>query len=308
MLPPACIYPLTTMIQSLAVALVMLLSLSKNRLMSATTKDLYLLRHGQATHNPRAEVARANGCLFDDFLELMRQDDSLDSELTALGREQARSVFEKHGSNRHFRLIDLVVSSPLSRTMQTADLAVPLDQVTSNRVCYEDFREINGLLLNAQRKSLTDIRKTFPAWNLEHLEHEEDVLWTPELESNESCAERGYQGLQWVLGRPEEKILVCAHGGILSMVMAQHSMVQVVDGRKSSTITKNEDETKDVDVHPPRTAATRFENCELRRYRIQWGSSEGDEKRIVLTELDLDHEHIAGEEEEEEAKETMTSL
>jgi broad specificity phosphatase PhoE len=66
----------------------MLMSLSKNRLMSAATKDLYLLRHGQATHNPRAEAARAGGCSFDDFLELMRQDDSLDSELTALGRER----------------------------------------------------------------------------------------------------------------------------------------------------------------------------------------------------------------------------
>jgi broad specificity phosphatase PhoE len=299
------------MIHSLAVTtLVMLLSLSKNRVMSAAiTKDLYLLRHGQATHNPRAEAARAAGCSFDDFLELMRQDDSLDSELTALGREQARSVFEKHSSNRHFRLIDLVVSSPLSRTMQTADLAVPLDKVTSNRVCYEDFREINGLLLNAQRKSLTDIRKTFPAWNLEHLEHEEDILWTPELESNESCAERGYQGLQWVLGRPEQKILVCAHGGILSMVMAEHSMVQMIDGRKkSSTITSHDGETKDAETKAARTAATRFENCELRRYRIKWDSSEGGEKKIVLTELDLDHEHIAGEVEEEEAKDTMTCL
>lgn len=297
------------MFKSLAVTLVMLMSLSKNRAMSAATKDLYLLRHGQATHNPRAEAARAAGCSFDDFLELMRQDDSLDSELTALGRDQARTVYEKHSSNRHFRLIDLVVSSPLSRTMQTADLAVPLE-IASNRVCYEDFREINGWLLNAQRKSLTDIRKTFPAWNLEHLEHEEDILWTPELESNESCAERGYQGLQWVLGRPENKILVCAHGGILRQVMAEHSMVQVLDGRKSA-IANNDSETKDADpdADAPRTADARFDNCELRRYRIQWGSSdEGEEKRIVLTEVDLDHEHIATEEEEEEAKETVTSL
>jgi broad specificity phosphatase PhoE len=298
------------MIPSLAATLVMLMSLSKNRVMSAATKDLYLLRHGQATHNPRAEAARAAGCSFDNFLELMRQDDSLDSELTALGREQARTVFETHSGNRHFRRIDLVVSSPLSRTMQTADLAVPLE-IASNRVCVEDFREINGWLLNAQRKSLTDIRKTFPAWNLEHLEHEEDILWTPELESNESCAERGYQGLQWVLGRPEHKILVCAHGAILRYVMAEHSLVQVLDGRTSTAIKNNDSsETTDADgdANAPRTADARFDNCELRRYRIQWGSSEGDEKRIVLTEVDMDHEHVAVEEEEEEAKETMTSL
>jgi broad specificity phosphatase PhoE len=293
------------MIRGLALSLVMLMSLSKNRIMSFAAKDLYLLRHGQATHNPRAEAARAAGCSFDEFLELMRQDDSLDAELTALGREQARTVFETHSSNQHFRRIDLVVSSPLSRTMQTADLAVPLE-IASNRVLFEDFREINGWLLNAQRRSLSEIRKNFPQWNTEHMEHEEDILWTPELESNDSCAERGYQGLQWVLGRPENKILVCAHGGILKQVMADHAMVQVMDGRKS-TMTNTDSETKDADAKAPRLADERFDNCELRRYRIQWDSSEGDEKRIVLTEVDLDHEHIEEEEEIEEAKETMTS-
>jgi broad specificity phosphatase PhoE len=289
----------------------MLMALSKQRLVSShMAKELFLLRHGQATHNPRAEAARAAGCSFDEFLELMRQDDELDSNLTALGRDQARSVYEAHGSNRHFQSIDLVVSSPLSRAMQTADLAIPLE-IARNRVCVEDFREINGWLLNAQRKSLTEIRKNFPAWNLEHLEHEEDILWTPALESNESCRERGYQGLQWVLGRPENRILVVAHGGILKQTMSDHALVEVQDGRKSTSTCASTNDSDDTDTETNaattiRSAEERFANCELRRYLVQWG--EGDEKRIVLTEVDFDHEHEhVVEQEEEETKETMTT-
>jgi hypothetical protein len=36
-------------------------------------KQLWIVRHGQAAHNPRAEAAREAGCSHDEFLELMRQ-------------------------------------------------------------------------------------------------------------------------------------------------------------------------------------------------------------------------------------------
>lgn len=255
---------------------------------AAPSKDFWILRHGQATHNPRAEAARENGCSFDEFIELMRQDDSLDSELTALGRQQAQSVYEQHANNPHFARLDLVVSSPLSRAMQTADLAAPAATIASNnRVLYEDFREINGMLLNAQRKSKTSIQNVFPSWNLQHLEHEQDVFWTQDLETTEKCRERGYQGLQWILQRPENNILLVAHGGILRYTMTEHERVQVKDGR---TNTGNSSE---------RHVKARFGNCELRRYRIEWGvsstcttaSDTSNEQHVVLTEVDFDHQH-----------------
>ena len=260
-------------------------------MMATTTtasKDFFILRHGQATHNPRAEVAKANGCSFDDFLELMRQDDSLDSELTVTGQAQAQAVFETNRNNKHFRQLDLVVSSPLSRALQTADLAAP-GHLHSNRICYEEFREINGYLLNAKRRSLSAIRQIFPSWNLDYLEHEEDVLWTPKLESNEACRERGYQGLQWILQRPEKKILLVAHGGILRYTMTEHPNVLVKDARRQSAVDNNNDDG-DTTIRP---VDARFDNCELRRYQIQWGTSEEDgsqTQEVVLTEVDLDHE------------------
>jgi len=227
------------------------------------------LRHGQATHNPRAEEAKAQGCSHETFMELMRQDDSLDSELTELGRLQAKNVCETF--NSHWGDFDLVVSSPLSRALQTAELAVPPN--IQNRLCYEDFREINGWLLNAKRRAISELKELFPRWNLEHLKHADDVYWTPTLESTTACGERGYQGLQWILERPEEKILLVTHGGILRFTMTEHPNVKVQDARQQGT---------------DRPAVSRFCNCELRRYQINWEEHSNDEGKVVLTEVDVD--------------------
>lgn len=242
---------------------------------SPKTKQLWILRHGQATHNPRAEAARHNGCSYEEFIDLMRQDDSLDSELTELGKEQAMLVYEQTSEKLKGHL-DLVVSSPLSRAIQTADLAVPF---VKKRVILEDFREINGLLLNAQRRRLSILQsQLFSHWNFDAIATEEDELWTPELESQVDCSERGYQGLRWILQRPEEKILLVCHGGILRFTMTQHESVKIQDGRTLSATQK--------------PVNARFGNCELRRYQVEWGvdklDSVADEKRtIILTEIDL---------------------
>ena len=171
--------------------------------------------------------------------------------------------------------IQLVVSSPLSRAIQTADRAIPS---VRNRICVEQFREINGWLLNAKRRTQSDLKTRFPAWNFEELATEDDELWTTELESQEDCSERGYLGLDWLLQRPEDHILLVCHGGILRFTMNQHSFVKMVDGRSAKG------EQKDV--------KSRFGNCELRRYSIGWEASETDSdnaefrRTIVMTELD----------------------
>jgi broad specificity phosphatase PhoE len=287
----------------------------------ASYKDLWVLRHGQALHNPRTEAAREAGCSHDEFLALMRHDDALDAELTALGREQAQHVFATH-IIRHFggkgttttltkngvqqqkqqpSPLELVVSSPLSRAIQTADLAVP-PTLVSNRICYESFREINGWLLNAKRRTVTEIAHTFPHWNLDHMSppSDEDVLWTPVLETSQACRERGYQGLAWLLrDRPEERIVLVAHGAILKCTLTDHALVKVVDGRRRYR------HRQDAAGHDGRSAEERFANGELRRYRMQWEKnsdnlSSEQKGTIVLTEIDLDHDHDHASEMEEE--------
>ncbi|CAB9523836.1 phosphoglycerate mutase [Seminavis robusta] len=244
---------------------------------SGSKKQLYILRHGQATHNPRAEEARANGCSYDEFMELMRQDDSLDSSLTDLGRAQAKSVYEQ--SLKHLEAnIQLVVSSPLSRAIETADFVVPSVQ---QRVCVEDFRIISGWLLNAKRRTRSELQQLFPRWNLDNLQTQEDTLWTPDLETHADCAQRGFQGLCWIMERPEDSILLVTHGGLLRFTMQQHNRVKMMDGRTSKQ------EERDVQA--------RFGNCELRRYTMEWEAEETEndnqstdkaQRSLVLTELD----------------------
>jgi len=258
---------------------------------SVSMKELLILRHGQATHNPRAEAARSKGCSWEEFLSLMKDDDSLDAELTPLGRQQAREVHLTHKAA--LAGVDVVVSSPLSRALQTADLAAP---TVARRVVHESFREINGLLLNAKRRSRSELSTRFPHWDLDLVQDEHDTTWTTDLESQSDCGERGYRGLLWLRNRQENRILLVAHGGLLRFAMAEHPNVYVQDGRSSTSDKDRNSDTTHDEARMVRPPNARFANCELRRYRIEWDDAAPPDEtqsasaltRIHLTELDLE--------------------
>uniref|UniRef100_A0A7S2EFN8 Phosphoglycerate mutase n=1 Tax=Trieres chinensis TaxID=1514140 RepID=A0A7S2EFN8_TRICV len=234
----------------------------------ASTKRVLFLRHGQAVHNPRAEAEREAGCDRARFLELIGEDDALDAPLTELGEDQARSVQARHG--RRLRSVGLVVSSPLSRAIRTADLALPPfpspgggdpDEGRPDRICVEDFREINGRFLNARRRDLSELEGAFRSsqWDFSHISNF-DESWTESLEDESECAERGYRGLIWLAQRKEDDILVVSHGGILRFTMNQHPNIRMEEGRKCSGKEK-------------RDVGARFGNCELREYLLSWSEN-----------------------------------
>ena len=216
--------------------------MASNSLKTNAMKFVWILRHGQATHNPRAEAAKDRGCSHDEFMRLMEEDDSVDSPLTKLGEQQAEQVQAKHG--HLLRDLELVVCSPLSRALSTADAGMPS---SGNRIVLEDLREINGKLLNAQRLSRTELGSKFIDWNFDDLQSEHDTWWTPKLESQQDCRERGYQSLCWIIDRPEKCIGIVGHGGILRYTMQDHELVQVEDERTN---------------RGERLASDRFGNCD----------------------------------------------
>ena len=238
-------------------------------------KQLWIVRHGQASHNPRAEAAREAGCSHDEFLEIMRQDDVLDAPTTDLGKQQALAVQQGHSWDH----IHLIVSSTLSRALETADIIVPpTNNDKIKRVCVETFREINGWLVNAQRRNRSELEETFTMWDFSGIS-QRDELWTPQLEEQADCADRGYDGLCWLLKRPENNILLVCHGGILRFTMNMNPKVCVVDGRVSTSSTRD--------------VKARFGNCELRRYELTWDvdddatPNESNNPIVTLTEVDL---------------------
>jgi broad specificity phosphatase PhoE len=189
----------------------------------------------------------------------------IDTDLTDLGENQAQTARERHALSD----IELIVSSPLSRALRTADLVHPPSESSEptkkRRIAIEHFREINGKLLNAQRRPRSDLVQKFPHWCFQEIP-EMDDSWTEELESHEDCSERGYRGLLWVLQQPEQNVLLVGHGGLLNYTMNGHANIVLVDGRRQSN--------KDCESDEVRCVTKRFGNCELREFVITaWDSA-----------------------------------
>jgi len=182
-------------------------------------KTILFVRHGQAAHNPAAEQRRHEGGSDEEFLALMARDDCFDAPLTPLGVSQAVQGAAALAERWRGPPVDLVVASPLSRALATADLF--FGGLPGPRLCLEGLREINGWLLNGRRRPRAELRALFPHWDFAALVAEDDVLWTEAVETEASCAERGYNALRWLWGRPEATIACVSHGGILGMTLAR---------------------------------------------------------------------------------------
>lgn len=269
---------------------------------NVSSKRLFLLRHGQAEHNPRAEAARHDGCSYEQFLKIMKEDDVLDATLTPLGVEQAKGVMRDKLLASKLRSLDLIISSPLSRALQTANFVLPPpsyerkmtndDKICSNnenvivkdsdincskqkpsRICLNEFREINGWCLNAKRRNKSELKELFPSWDFQYISEYDDD-WTESLESQKDCGERGYKGLLWITKRQEYNVLVACHGGLLRFLTVDHPNVKLADSR---TIHCSDNGKK-------RSISDRFENCEVREYMMSWEEEEvGKPFRPIIT-------------------------
>eukprot|EP00039_Didymoeca_costata_P033224 m.41377 g.41377 ORF g.41377 m.41377 type:complete len:279 (-) comp9759_c0_seq1:51-887(-) len=241
---------------------------------SCRTKTIYFVRHGQATHNVRAEPLRESGCSHEDFMKQMQEDDEVDARLTEQGKAQAIEAAKSVSAQQAHRTVDLVVSSPLTRALHTADLVFPKQLLKEHRkkdiprVALEDFREINGLLLNGKRSGKPHLKQAFPHWDFSLVEHDDDKTWTAEqLEEMKSVAERAHNCLHWLLSRPEQHIAVVTHGGFLHAMLNEHDDIVIKDA---------EPESHKLDVSNERTsnpnlknnARRRFRNCEVREMNV----------------------------------------
>jgi broad specificity phosphatase PhoE len=221
-------------------------------------KIVRFMRHGQAAHNVTAEPLRAAGCTYDAFLEAMAKDDAFDAPLTPLGISQAAEAAGSAECAAAMASVQLVVASPLSRAIDTADLCFPQDSLEMAsravpRLVKEEAREIAGLLLNGKRRKRSELAALYPHWDCAvGLADEEDAHWeavggSQALEEEASCRRRGRELLAWVWARPETDVVVVAHGGLFHLLANGHSpTVEASEGVQA-----------------------RFTNCELRSCRLE---------------------------------------
>ena len=204
------------------------------------TKIIHFLRHGQAAHNPRAEAARHAGCSYEQFLQLMKEDDAYDADLTVVGRQQAEelghvvlaaaavapsrtaaaaTMVPAADAADLLAKVDLVAASTLSRAIDTADLVFP-PVPSVPRLALDEWREISGLLLNAKRRPRSELARKYAGWDFSGVQAEQDDLWRPAaLEEQAAVAARGYAGLRRLWALPFRNVVIAAHGGIFHFLL-----------------------------------------------------------------------------------------
>ncbi|ESQ29598.1 hypothetical protein EUTSA_v10023600mg [Eutrema salsugineum] len=195
-------------------------------------KTIHLVRHAQGIHNVAGEKNH------DAYLS----EDLFDAHLTPLGWQQVDNLRKHVKASGISNRIELVVVSPLLRTLQTAvgtfggesyrdgvD-ATPLMKAgagNSDRpaipslncppfIAVESCREHLGVHPCDRRSSITKYRELFPAVDFSLIETDEDVLWKPDIrEENKDIAARGVRFMNWLSTRKEKEIAVVTHSGFL---------------------------------------------------------------------------------------------
>ncbi|XP_039000443.1 phosphoglycerate mutase-like protein 1 isoform X2 [Hibiscus syriacus] len=158
-------------------------------------KLIHLVRHAQGKHNLEAEKSR----------DPLTSFDYLDAELSPLGWQQVRDQRKDVCSTGLLKGIEVVISSPMSRTLQTAvGIFHGEDGEDSTIVCrapiiaYELCRERLGKFECDKRRSISHYRSCFPAVDFSLIENEDDVLWKggDQIETHEAVRARAMKFTQ----------------------------------------------------------------------------------------------------------------
>eukprot|EP00124_Ichthyophonus_hoferi_P001825 Ihof_evm6s107 gene=Ihof_evmTU6s107 len=192
-----------------------------------TLKKLHLIRHAQGHHNKAKEETGSREA-YNDWRWV-------DAQLTNKGHQQTLQT--KASYFKSFPVPDLVVVSPLARTLETATNIFGESEVPF--VALEAVRERYGVHPCDKRSPLTVLVTRFPKVDFSQITSEEDKLWKEaSRETRESIHARALQFLAWVAGRPESTIALVSHQDFL------HALLTAVDA--------------------PMELQGRFENCEHR--------------------------------------------
>ncbi|KAG4194010.1 hypothetical protein ERO13_A06G029900v2 [Gossypium hirsutum] len=255
---------------------------------SGACKTLHLVRHAQGMHNLESEKSRDPLTSFEFF----------DAQLSSQGWQQVRQKRKDVCANGLLKRIELVITSPMSRTLQTAvgifhgEDQPELSDVTSyeegngrisdndqqptfNRppiIALEVCRERLGKYECDKRGTISHYRSHFPAVDFSLIENEDDILW--EANKREPFGDvlaRGMKFINWLWTRKETEIAVVSHGVFLQEAF------ELINTNKYRAL---------------KVRAPRFENCEIRSVRISYESVMGlgsDLMQIGYYEMSIPH-------------------
>ena len=173
-------------------------------------KTLYCIRHGEALHN---ELYKIKGS------QVFYNKDYIDTVLTPKGETQSLDL-GKYWLNKNE--IELVIVSPLKRTLQTAynifkDTDIPI-------ISLEFTREYPmGLHTCNKRSNLEELKILYPTIDFSNMLENKDVLWNNKREEtigelNLRIGELYY----YINNRPEKKIAFVNHSSFIGQMKDNH--------------------------------------------------------------------------------------
>jgi len=195
------------------------------------TKTVHFIRHGEGYHN----VGIANA----------------DAHLTSKGWTQAGALRKHMHKFDITRQVEIVVVSPLMRTLETAAgvfgedtnhgrgtpqlLMVGHQEAPDVRSAHPPVHSRNGIRYQAHelcrerlgpspcdsRRSRTEATQMFPAVDFSMIESDDDPYWQPGMVENEAeVATRGNKFLQFLMSLTETNVAVVTHSAFLWFTLA----------------------------------------------------------------------------------------
>jgi len=168
-------------------------------------KVLYCIRHGTALHN----------VLFweqgEDVYKKYR-----DTPLVKKGVEEAKALGETW---EDIDKIELVIVSPLLRTLQTADNIFSKKDVPMIALdCVMEYSQ--GLDLCNRRKSITEYKPCYPKVDFSHIKDDVETRWREDkYETIEELNERIKEMIKFIKTRKEIHIAIVSHSSYLGHYM-----------------------------------------------------------------------------------------
>ena len=162
------------------------------------TKDFYIFRHGESTYNVAGRI----------------QGKTNDSKLTDLGEKQAENIGRKLANQG----IEIVVTSPLYRAVQTAKLvnkSLNKDIIEDERFTEVDVGVVEGMnYLEAKEKYSAEFEKMHSHGK------EYDESCYPKGETRKQVRKRVFEGLEYWASKNDYKcIAIASHGIMLSQTL-----------------------------------------------------------------------------------------
>jgi broad specificity phosphatase PhoE len=170
-----------------------------------TTKILYWIRHGVAEHNELFKTIGERA-----YTSL------IDTRLTSKGRMQSLELSKNIPDN-----IDLILVSPLSRTLETRRLIFDTQQIEANKVQTIVLDELiehpQGVHICNKRNSRTYLNNLYPKYIMNFAE---EIEWDGRLETYESLDKRIANIYDFIHTRSEKHIAIVCHNSYIKRALS----------------------------------------------------------------------------------------